>query len=248
MKQLKNKVITILFLLLIGNICDAQQDSIKIKELEFRVEKIEGFQSNTEKAIDNKYVALENKINEDYSLLKILAGSIVGLAGITLFSLFGVWWDGRKHIKEKLKEKFDNIITQQEGNILEIIDRQDVEKQILKTKKILVLTSKRGDDSFVRKFFKTMGFQIDNVNYEKVDSYKSFDGYDLIFANNEDTFFDEELIQEYFEKSKGNVVLFFFGNRFNKGANVASRMSFANSRTQIYGNLINLLRYQEVIK
>jgi hypothetical protein len=245
MKYLKIKLVIMIFTLLVYNICYAQQDSVKIKGLENRIEKAEGFQTNTEKALDNKFIALENKINDDYSLLKILAWSGIGL---TFFSLLGLWWKGKRHIEEKLKEKFDKIITQQEGNILELIDKHDIENQILKTKKILVLTAKNGDDTFVRKFFKIMGFQIDNVNYEKVDSYKAFDNFDLIFINNEDITFDETLIQEYFEKSKKNVVLFFFGNRFTKGENVLSRMSFANSRTQIYGNILNLLKYQEVLK
>lgn len=245
MKQLRIKVVLILFMLLIGNICVAQQDSIKIKELENRIEKTEGFQTITEKALDNKFTSLENKIDDDYSLLKMLAWSGIGL---TLISLIGLWWKGKRYIEDKLKEKFDKIITQQEGSILEVIDKQDLEKQILKTKKILVLTAKNGNDAFIRKFFKTMGFQIDNVNYEKVDSYKLYDGYDLIFANNEDALFDEEIIQEYFEKSKEHIVLFFFGKSFTKGQKVTTRMSFANSRTQIYGNLLNLLKYQEVLK
>ena len=189
MKQLKIRAL--IFILLFGNICIAQQqDSLKIKSLENRIEKTEGFQTNTEKAIENKFTALENKIKDDYSLLKMLAWSGIGL---TLFSLFGLWWKGKKYIEEKLKEKFDKIITHQEGNILDVIDKQDIEKRILKTKKILVLTAKNGNDTFVRKFFKSMGFQIDNVNYEKVDNYKSFDGYDLIFANNEDDNFDINL-------------------------------------------------------
>jgi hypothetical protein len=245
MKQLKIKEITLLFMLLLCNICIAQQDSIKIKELENRIEKTEGFQTNTEKALDNKFTSLENKINDDNYFIKLALG--VGL-GINLIFVIGLLIGAEKYVKTKLNQKFDNIIDQQEGNILEVIDKQDVEKQILKAKKILVLTAKNGDDTFVRKFFKTMGFQIDNVNYEKVDSYKVYDGYDLIFANNEDTFFDEELIQEYFEKSKAGVVLFFFGKSFTKGQNVTTRMSFANSRTQIYGNLLNLLKYQEVLK
>lgn len=245
MKQFKNKVVIILIMLLTSNFCIAQQDSLKIKGLENRVEKTEEFQSIAEGKLDNKFSAMEKKLNDEYSLLKMLAWSGIGL---TLISLIGLWWKGKKYIEDKLKEKFDKIITQQEGNILEVIDKQDVEKQILKTKKILVLTAKNGNDAFVRKFFKTMGFQIDNVNFEKVDSYKLYDGYDLIFANNEDTLFDEELIQEYFEKSKENIVLFFFGKSFTKGQKVTTRMSFANSRTQIYGNLLNLLKYQEVLK
>jgi hypothetical protein len=246
MKQLKIKSIAILFTLLILNTSEANQsDSIKLSGLENRIEKTENFQSNTKDALEIKFDKLKLSIDQDYSWLKYLAWSGIGFP---IISFLGLWWRGQKYIGEKLTEKFDKIITQEEGNILAVIEDQDKEKQIVKGKKILVLTSTNGDDIFLRKFFKTMGFPINNVDYKKVDSYKKFERYDLIFANNEDNSFDIELIQDFFQKSDFKTVLFFFGDKYPRASAEANRMNLANSRTQVYGNLINLLKYQEILK
>ncbi|HHM20530.1 MAG TPA: hypothetical protein ENJ20_00780 [Bacteroidetes bacterium] len=154
-----------------------------------------------------------------------------------------------KKVGKKLKKKFDNIITEKKGDILALIDQQSREKQFVKNKKILVLTAKNGDDVFLRKFFKTMGFPIDNVNYEKVEEYEAINGYDLIFANNENDDLNFELISSYFENSSPKTVLFYFGfNRFtSNNPKIKDRLSFANAKTQIYGNLINLFKYQDIL-
>src|SRR5690606_16839003 len=137
-----------------------QKDSLEIEQLKSRIEKVESFENNTKEALNNKFEKLSNKIEEDYSLLKFLGW--VGL-GLNIIFIAGILWTGKRYVEKKLKEKFDNIITQKEGNILELIDNQDEEKNILKRKKILVLTAKNGDDKFLRGFFKKVGFEIDNV-------------------------------------------------------------------------------------
>ncbi|GGD40728.1 hypothetical protein GCM10011514_01010 [Emticicia aquatilis] len=248
MKQLINKIIGVLVLSIFTVTYSlGQKDSTKAKleKIDFRIEKVEGFQEITKQGLDNNFKQLENKINDDYSLLKYLGW--IGL-GLNLIVLIGGLWKYKEYVEKKLTEKFDKIITQKEANILEILDKQDIEKQIVNTKKILVLSSKNASDIFIRKFFRAMGFPVNNVNFEKVDSFQNFGNYDLIFANNEDNTLDINLIQEFFQKSNNKTVLFFFGSQYPRGTSESDRMNLANSRTQIYGNLINLLRYQEVLK
>ncbi|WP_282068461.1 NARF domain-containing protein [Olleya namhaensis] len=244
----KNKILKYIFttaFIGMSFVLFGQQDSIAIEDVDYKLEKIEGFQSNVKESLGNEFKRLESKIDDDYTLLKTLAG--IGI-GLNLLFIGGVYFKAKKYVDSELKKKFDKIITQRESDILDVVNNNDVEKQILKNKKILVLTSKEGDDKFLRKFFKTMGFSLDNIDYQKVNSYEDhFGKYDLVFANDEDESLGVNLTQEYFEQSPNDSVLFYFGKSYKRGTKEANRINFANSRTQIYGNLINLLKYQDLI-
>ncbi len=246
--NMKNKILLTILLLLSITAYSQKKDSIAFEKLKFRVEKLEGFQSNIKDALNNKFEEQRKKNQDDYNLLKRFGITALGL---TFFSIIGLWWRGSKYIDKQLKNKFDNIINQKEGSILDIINNQDEEKRILKNKKILVLTSENGDDSFLRKFFKQVDFSIGNVKYIKENSFdKSYlKDIDLVFANNEKGDLDIELIKEYFSNSSSKTVLFYFNStqRHYRQDNVSNRLSFANTKTQIYGNLINLLKYQKVL-
>ena len=197
--------------------------------------------------LDKEFKNLSDKLSDDYSLMKYLTW-IFG--GVNLLFIIGILWKGKSYVQSKLNQKFDNIITQQEGNIIEVIEGQDIEKQIIKNKKILVITAKDGDDKFLRKFFKSMGFSIDNVKYLKVDEYSEHKGFDLIFMNNDDEKIGTSLIDEYFNHSDSKTVLFYYNTTRKQyiNSNVSNRLSFANSPTQIYGNLINLMKYRSVLE
>ena len=245
MKKLKEKVVLMIFLLFMTNLCLAQKDSLKLKSLEDRIQIIEGFKENTKEGLKIDFTKLETKLNRDYSHLET-CGYVFG--SLSLVLIIGACWKGKAYVDEKIKEKFDKIITEYENHILEVIRKEDIEQKLILKKKILVLTAKNGDDAYLRKFFKAMKFSIDNVNYEKVDTYKVYDNYDLIFINNEAGDFDENLTETYFKESNSTSVLFYFGSNTKVTPEQKNRMGFANSKPQIYGNLINLLKYQDILK
>lgn len=242
------KKIFVLLFVIITSFVRANNDSLRIDKYSQRLEKVEIFQDNVRESLDNKFTALENKINKDNNLVVWIG--FIGL-GLNVFFIGGIMLKARNYIQKKISLKFDNIINENENQILQIVDKHNEEKQILITKKILVLSSKQSDDTFIRKFFRTMGFSNDNVNYEKISSYNKYKKkYDLIFINNEDGTLDNSIICQYFQKSadNDNKVLFFFGRTYQPTGDEVKRLSFANSRTQIFGNLINLLRYQDVLR
>ncbi len=245
---MKNKILLTILLLLSITAYSQKKDSIAFEKLKFRVEKLEGFQSNTQDALNNKFEEQRKKIQDDYNLIKYLG--LFGL-GLTVPAILLLWLRGSKYIDKQLKNKFNNIINQREGSILDIINNQDEEKRILRNKKILVLTSKNGDDNFLRNFFKKVDFDIDNVKYIKEEFFDAsyLQNIDLVFANNEKEDLDIELIKEYFSNSSSKTVLFYFNTtqKHYRQDDVSNRLSFANTKTQIYGNLINLLKYQKVL-
>jgi hypothetical protein len=234
------------------------KDSIRINELTTSVRELKGSQSIVEGKLDVKFEKLSIEFKKEKNMLYMVGGllSLLGLLGIV--SAITMYRRVEKTVETKFNNKFDKIITEKEGDILKLIDHQSKEKRYVKNKKILVLTGKDGDDTFLRDFFKIMEFPINNVNYEKVEKYeKPKKKYDLIFVNNEKAKIKEvqegdidfNIINSYFGNSEPETVLFYFNsNRKNyNNDKVADRLSFASAKTQIYGNLLNLFKYQELL-
>lgn len=257
---MKSLTTTLLILLFSLNVIAFNQDSIALKNMKTRIEKIEGFQKNSTDNINNKfneasfklkeeYKKTSDKLEEEYELISFLTK--VGIP-LTLLALIGSIWKGKKYVDEKLRKKFDTIINAKETDILQIIEKQDKEKKILQNKKILVITGENGEDTFLRNFFNKREFQRENITYQKVSNYQNItEDYDAIFANNDKGKLDKAFIDEYFNNSQEKTVLFYYNTtrKHYQTTNdkVLQKLSFANSPTQIYGNLIDLFRHQEIL-
>lgn len=127
-------------------------------------------------------------------------------------------------------------------------------------KKILVLTKEGGDTAFLRKFFNDTGFEsavtIPRENLKSLDTEslkKVTDGYifDFVFLNNENESlrFSDEEISSCLAGTPSATMIFHFGKpnllpELMKSQRVAS----ASFKSQIYGNLINALKYQQFLK
>jgi len=133
-----------------------------------------------------------------------------------------------------------------------IVENEDA--RLKNHKKILVLSStleKEGsadNENFIKGFFKSTGFNEDNIHYEKINTYESIDfDYDLVFVNNEDGVLDQSYLETYVIK-KPHTVLFYFSavKRWNfQQTKISNRMNSATFKAQIYGNLLSSLKYQD---
>ena len=91
-----------------------------------------------------------------------------------------------------------------------------------------------------------MGFR--NVRYETLDQVKDPYKYDLLIFDNENLNIDHADLLAIMAKTKqGNFCLYFGSDKFD-AKEFKDRVNFANSRVQLYGNLINSLRYQSLLK
>lgn len=156
------------------------------------------------------------------------------LAGFLLFGgLTWKFWAAdwlKSHIKVKAQEAVESIAN-------------------LKGARILILTSASGSDAFLRDFFKVKKFP--NLRFERIgDEYQDvvdFD-YEMIFANNDDGKLNQDIVRKYF---KAENVLFYFGKErwdTSKDSPELSRcLNMANSRAQIYGNLMSSLEFLELV-
>ena len=115
----------------------------------------------------------------------------------------------------------------------------------LKEEKAILVISKTGnDDTFMKSFFKGMGFG--DVNYSRIDKVKNINRYDLILFNNEkeEKNADHSLEFDIVSKTKADAVCFYFGSNKFELDEYKNKLNFANSRVQLYGNLINSLRWK----
>ena len=227
------------------------QDSIN-EDYSERIDKVEGYQKITNGAIDNKFTALSLNLDKKYKLLEWL-----GYIGIPLNLLFilGLLWSRSKYVNKKVHENIEKIVIENKQAIKKVVEKQQNENQFVKNKQILVLTADKGNTVFLRKFFKKMKFPDGNIVYETTKSMVAANQnsyvakFDMIFANNENDDLSFDIIHSYFKNSNPKAVLFYFGtNRFTaETPEIGNRLSMASFKTQIYGNLINLFRYQELI-
>lgn len=165
-----------------------------------------------------------------------------GLLGLILFGLGFLLW-----------KKIPELITTHLSNHKEKFDRTT---QLKKDKRILVLSHDvLKPDDFIRKFFAIKGF--DKVTYEVINSEGiSQIDCDIVFAYNEDGKLNQDDICNYV---KNDDLLFYFGatNTWafpNKNETptelqrfILARANFANSKAQIYGNLISSLEYHDMV-
>lgn len=230
----------------------------EIKNLKEKINLLENNQANVKQSLENKFEAerlkLENESNQleakrdkEYRLIELL-----GIAGLSLNLLFivGLLWSAKTYVEKKIKEKFDNIITEKEADILALINQQSTEKQLKNKKKILVHSSPNQEDTFIRKFFREMNFNVDHVQFTTDDQWKEpFAKYDVLFFNNDSNETDFAIIDRFCKESKPTQVIFYYNTTRKNYINpaVSNRLSFANAQPQIYGNLINLLRFQDLL-
>lgn len=135
------------------------------------------------------------------------------------------------------------------------VEKYEEVNQLKANKHILVVSDKEfSNERFIKKFFDIKHFK--NVTYRTVSqadellSHKDHN-YSLIFVNNESNIIPQEKCERWMEENKYSV-LFYFGKsgswKFGKNPpEYLNRLNLANSRAQIYGNLISSLNYHQTL-
>jgi len=199
------------------------------------------------KSLDNKFIELKNKLKDDYNYLKILLlifGPVTVL-GI-IFTAYKMWKRVEEIAEEKIREKFDKIFNEKKNQFEKMIENQNEEFQLKEKKSILIISKNEEDESFIEDFFKKMGFK--KVEHQSLSKVNKLEKYDLLFLNNEQKNIDSTDILKLKDKTKSNTLFFYFGPNYIDREEFEHRINFSNSRVQLYGNLINSLRYQSLLK
>ena len=233
------------------------KDKIKVVEDDFKnkanILDTKCLKSKTE--MENNYAKFKRKMEDDYNFLKILLWifgtitviGVITIAVTTLLSYFKLKKRILEIADEKVKKKFDSILEEKESKIIEIIDRHDKELRLKKNSNILVLTPTGSDDSSMKIFFEKMEFK--KPDFQSPDDLPNLNKYHLVLFNNEDEKFKEGIIPNLVKKTI-DVLFFYLGLRTKDSIDIQNEKNaaFANYGAQLYGNLINALRYQALLK
>jgi hypothetical protein len=226
--------------------------SQRVKILEGQKENLDVRFKNKSDALDLKFEKLEKKLKDDYNHLEILLkifGPITVLGFV--IAIISVYIKLKKWVLKvaykKINEKFDSLLDEKKNSIIEIIENHDIETQLRKTKKILVLTPDGADDSLLKKYFEIMGFKL--RDFRTLEDPPNLREYHLVLLNNEDNKFKKNVIYDMVTNTK-NVMFFYFGAPSEDSGRIRNEknVAFANYGAQLYGNLINALRYQQLLQ
>jgi len=227
-------VISIIFLGLFQNVLLAQNtDSLQIIELQKQVAELK--QSS-------------GKI--DMSSYLTLAGIVATLTGLIGY-LFKKSIESKiSSTSSKLEKEFDDrivkTINEKKSTIDKTFEQVDLEQKIISTKIIYLY----GEDTpVVKRVLKNIGFDMNNniVTSEK----EAQKGYNLLFINNENGTLDMDAVLDMVNKLPNEVFTFYYNTnriffptiKLDKGKE--DKVNFVTNASQIYGNLLNTLRYQD---
>jgi uncharacterized protein YneF (UPF0154 family) len=174
------------------------------------------------------------EIKQQYDLA-IKFGLPLSIAAL-LASIFGAYKWAAEMAKEEAKKamRSDEDIIRQERNII-------------------VLGKENGDRNDIVKYLRNANF--DKVSDDKWEEGLELKDYDLVFIHNfkTDSSFTNEEVARILALSKSNAVIFSFGKISGSGQLEQAlvdnpRVNSALFKSQIYGNLLNALKYQQQLR
>lgn len=195
---------------------------------------------------------IRQQVREDSLLVKVFTAALVFVG----FGIIISAWVSAKIFAEREAEKMiKNVfnakkeeLSQLKDNLLRLIEKQDIEKRLRKTKRILVLTPEGHSKTFLEDFFRESDFQPPYFESFTLADKIDFSNYDVVLFNNDDgKSFSEKRseIVDTIRKLPAKTLAFYFGGQPNVMLEDTTRFASANFRSQLYGNLINALRYQQ---
>lgn len=183
-----------------------------------------------------------------------LSGALVGL--VAAFGLIYYFLDEsyKKKLETKVAEfdqklttRLTEIFNENESVVNSILDKANVEKQLFDNKKILIWGEE--DATFIESALRKIKFNHKNITKDETQDF------DVLFINNLKGSLDKK---DMIDKAKAclendNICLFyynasgiFFPNK-DLDESTQDRINFATNAAQIYGNLLNTLKYQDKI-
>lgn len=232
----------------------------KLKDLDVKFENKSDWLDIKLKAIDSRLELL----TWIFGILAIIFGTVFG---INIYSIYKAFKKIPEIAEAKAKEKFEQHFEKEfekefekrfqakEKEVKELIRVQkevislnDEETQFKKHKKILVFSKQGADDQFIKAYLDEMGFK--NTNFETFDPNQIYTDKDLILFNDQDKEhpFQVEEVIAYAQAIPEKTIIFYFGGQRIPMGELGDNFTFANIKMQLYGNLMNALRFQKIVQ
>lgn len=265
---MKNAVVLgfLLFFSLLISVAHAQEDKslnaltqrVKLLEkhkyilderLKNKMDELDGSFKLGAKELDIQMNGIKNKLNKDYGNLEKYTWAFGTVTVFTIIALLiGIISFVRKINKiatRKVEEKFEKLFHDDREKLIQLIKSQDEEIKLKQQKSILVLSQTNEIDAFLKDFFTRMGFE--KVKFKTFDKSEGAGKTALVVFDDEDNTIEEKQIVDYASRSPIGTICFYFGPKVIRRKELHNRLAFANSRVQLYGNIINALKYQSLL-
>lgn len=224
-----------------------------------------------------RFKKLEDEIQQQERTLKqeyfyfVVIGLPLTLIGLITF-LIGSFRFLQKEAEVTVKKQILESFGEKEATISNMIEKQDKEVSLFKNTKIAIWGKEKSNET-IRQVLANVNFNMYNIiDYENV---KGGQEYQVLLINNEtaqtlisspregDNDYDKNLkrqssqwneIKELIEKQSESVCIFYycssqvhFPMSKIEDIDLQARINFATNPSQIYGNLLNTLKYQDYI-
>jgi hypothetical protein len=175
---------------------------------------------------------------------------------LTLIALIGYFWSVYSFLKrqaeEQVKVQIGPIVEQYRADLLQLLNENSEEKILIANKLIAVVGE---EDLNINRTLRIIGFSSNNL--KQYDPEKK-DSYDVLFINNsQGVYYDgtepkKQALLNLVKKESEEVGIFYYcetGINFPmKEVTDPFKCNFATNPSQLFGNLLNSLKYQDKLK
>ncbi len=248
-----------------------QQKPETVSETEFEILK-EHYQQLLEK--DEKVIARygdiitelkeERKAHQDFvEKVYTYASAFISIVAVLFGGLLAFWgWNRFKQVKEdvdsivtkKCTDMITDVVTGKRDIIEKQLSKYDLQAKLRRDNKIIILSESIEKGDPIEKYLKKVDFEVDkaviSTYYNTDGSYKSeLNNWDVVIFNNltTDIWTNKEVQEKLINTNSSKSILFYLGGKIGDN-NKKFHVSAVNMPSQLYGNLMNLLEYQNALK
>lgn len=222
----------------------------KMQKTEVEIETLQKQYEAEKIAIRNEYTGMLNEIVKEKNEIKLekdemkskfnFLGWFAGLLGIgSIWSIRELFKSVRQRVKDEIELKVSTIVNIEKEKIEEIVKKYDVEEQLKKNKKICILSVNNENTSDIRKILN----EFTGLTYKNITDSINFSTYDLILINHNENYEIEKINNIITQNEKR--LFFYYGS--GRADSSKKNVNFCNSIFTLYGNLIDLLRTQDLL-
>lgn len=223
----------------------SQVDSLRLKNLEMKVNLMEEYKSNIEQyskiQLERNKDELKNETEKVFIILAIL--SIIGLPS-TIYTIYMMFWGVNKRIKRAIDDKITTIVEEKREDIIKLIKNQSFDRILKETKKILIISKTEDSQNNIKKIVLGMGFK--NLIFRQLNTTRNIPENDLVVFNNIDGNFSQNEIDKIVKSDKREDSCFVAYTLKQLDRN--PRMNFANSKFTLYNAILTTLTFMNTIE
>lgn len=230
---MKKLIFLMLFMFFVSYFLVANNDSLTIVNLQEQVEQLQ----EKQKGINWRTVL-------PLSAFIVLIGGL--LYGLSRANVKAIEDRMLKQFETRLEEQIIKTINDKKMLVDLTIGNTDTEQRLMQTKRIFRIGE--ADDSLIKRVLKNVSFNLQNY-YTNEEEAK--DGYDILLINNANGSQDLNELVGKVNLLPDQIAAFYYNTnqKFFPSKDLEQgkedKVNFATNASQIYGNLLNTLKYQD---